>query len=65
MSVKEIETAIAQLTPAELAKLAEWFDRFYAQAWDEQIARDARAGRLDAHIRQARAEHESGRSQPC
>ena len=39
MDVKEIETAIAQLPPAEVAELAEWFADFHAQIWDRQLER--------------------------
>ena len=40
MDVKEIETAIAQLPPAQVAELADWFDEFRARLWDQQIERD-------------------------
>lgn len=50
MSVKDIERAIEQLPPSEVAELSQWFEEFQAQAWDKQIERDARAGRFDAPI---------------
>ena len=37
MSLQDIESAIAQLSPAELAKLSEWFEEFLAREWDKQI----------------------------
>jgi len=40
MDVKEIETAISELPPAQVAELADWFDDFRAQLWDNQIEQD-------------------------
>jgi hypothetical protein len=37
MDVKEIETAITELSPAEIAELADGFDAYRAQLWDQQI----------------------------
>jgi hypothetical protein len=64
MTVKQLESAIAQLRPTELAELAAWFDEFRAKAWDKQIQCDLEAGRLDAVIRQAEQEFEAGRCRP-
>lgn len=64
MTVKDIEQAITQLPPSEVAELAAWFDEFESQLWDEQIERDAKAGRFDTMIDQAKAEYEAGRSKP-
>jgi hypothetical protein len=64
MDIKEIESAIAQLPPSELAKLAKWFEEFQAQAWDVQLERDVKAGRLDALIQEAEQEFERGLCEP-
>ena len=61
MSLKEIETAIEQLPPAELTQLAKWFEEHHARIWDRQIEEDIRAGKLDRLAEQARAEFEAGR----
>ena len=61
MDVKEIETAIAQLPPAKVAELAEWFGEFHAQLWDNQIEHDLKAGRLDSLLEEAENDLESGR----
>lgn len=50
MSVKEIEMAITQLPRSEVAELSRWFEEFEAQIWDEQIARDSKAGRFEELI---------------
>jgi len=64
MNIKEIESAITQLPPADLAELAKWFEEFHAQAWDAQLERDLKAGRLDALIKQAEQEFERGQCEP-
>jgi hypothetical protein len=64
MDIKEIESAIVQLPPSELAELAKWFEEFQARAWDEQLEQDVRGGRLDAMIQQAEQDFEQGRCEP-
>ncbi len=64
MNTEEIESAIAQLPPSEIAKLAEWFHDFQAQVWDGQLERNVYAGRLDALIEQAEQEYKSGQCDP-
>jgi hypothetical protein len=64
MDIKEIESAIAQLPPAEVAELAKWFEEFQAQVWDEQLEQDVKAGRLDGLIEQAEQEFEQGQCEP-
>jgi hypothetical protein len=61
MDVKEIESAIANLPPAKIAELAEWFEEFHAQVWDQQIERDLKAGRLDSLLEEAKQDLESDR----
>lgn len=64
MDIKEIETAIAQLPPSEVAKLARWFEEFHAQMWDKQIEQDEQSGRLDALLEQAAQDFEQGKCEP-
>lgn len=64
MSVKEIEAAISQLSPEELAQFTEWFTEFQATAWDEQLEADAKAGKLDELVREAKADFASGKCKP-
>lgn len=47
MTIQEIERAIADLKPRELARFRQWFEEFDAQAWDEQFEHDAKSGKLD------------------
>jgi hypothetical protein len=64
MDIKEIESAIAQLPPSELAELAKWFEEFQAQLWDEQLEHDMKASRLDALLKEAEQEFEQGQCEP-
>jgi hypothetical protein len=47
-TVPEIEKAIRQLPPGELATFRAWFAEFDAGVWDRQFEEDVAAGRLDA-----------------
>ena len=58
--MKEIESAIAQLSSSDLAELAKWFESFQAQAWDEQIEQHVKAGRLDVLLKKAEQDFEQG-----
>ena len=64
MSVKEIEAAITELPPDQLAALGEWFDEYRADEWDRRIEKDASDGRLDALVREAQADIAAGRTRP-
>lgn len=62
MDVEELEHAVSKLPPEKLAEFSEWFREYLADAWDEQIERDAQAGRLDEKIEQAKEDYEAGRT---
>ena len=64
MDIKEIESAIAQLPPTELAEFAKWFEEFQARVWDEQLEQDVTSGRLDTLIKQAEQDFEQGQCDP-
>ena len=61
-TAEDIEKAIEQLPPQELARLRAWFEAFDAQQFDAAVERDARAGKLDALADEALAAHRAGRS---
>jgi hypothetical protein len=46
-SVKQIESAVARLSPEELAAFRSWFADFDAEAWDREFEKDGAAGRFD------------------
>ena len=47
MSIQELEQAVTQLPPKELARFRRWFDEFDAQIWDKQWEADAESGKLE------------------
>jgi hypothetical protein len=63
-TVDAITTAIAQLPPEQVALVRAWLAEYDENLWDEQIAQDERAGRLEALAEKALAEHRAGRTRP-
>lgn len=61
-TIQEIETAVTQLTPEQLADFRAWFAGYDAQRWDEQFAADAASGRLDALAAEALHDYRAGRT---
>jgi hypothetical protein len=59
-SVEEIQSAIVSLAPEEYVRLREWFIERDWEQWDQQIAADAQAGKLDFLIAEAMAEKAQG-----
>ncbi len=64
MSLQEIEVAITRLSSEERLKLTDWLTEQYNDDWDEQIEEDARAGKLDNVLNEAREEIRKGRTKP-
>ena len=64
MSVDELKNAIAQLSAADIARIAQWFDEFRADQWDRQFEQDVIAGHLDAAGQQANADFDASRCIP-
>jgi hypothetical protein len=62
ITAEDIEKAIEQLDPRELARFRAWFEAFDAREFDAAIERDARAGKLDTLADEALAAHRAGRS---
>ena len=62
MTVLEIEKAITQLSSKDFHRLREWFEEFEAQQWDDQIERDAKAGKLDRIAEQALKDYRAGKA---
>jgi hypothetical protein len=59
--LEKLEQRIQGLSPDELKRFRAWFAEFDAQVWDEQIEADAKAGKLDKLISEARSEYRSGK----
>jgi hypothetical protein len=60
MTVQELEKAIANLSPEELAEFCAWFYEYDMNEWDRQIARDSELGKLDKLIEQAKRDYAEG-----
>jgi len=61
-SVQEIEEAVTQLTPKQLADFRSWFMAFEAQRWDQQLENDISIGRLDSLADEALNDYRAGRT---
>ena len=60
-TVKEIESAVSNLSQDQLAAFRAWFLEFDANAWDKQLEADVAAGRLDALAEEALRDSREGR----
>lgn len=60
--VKDLENAVKQLSEDQLQSFREWFERFDAKKWDEEIKRDSESGRLDSLVSRAIEEHKAGKT---
>ena len=56
-TLDDIEKAVTELPPEQLAKFRAWFEGF-----EQGIERDAKSGRLDQLVEQALADYRSGRA---
>jgi hypothetical protein len=61
--IEDVQKAVEQLSPEDLARFREWFEKFEARLWDEQIVRDLEAGKLDKLLAEVRANDEAGRGE--
>ncbi len=62
--IEQLEKTVSNLSPKDLEQFRAWFLEFDARAWDKQIERDLKAGKLDRLITEARAELEQGKARP-
>jgi hypothetical protein len=63
-TVQEIEMAIARLKPQEIHAVADWLQEYREGLWDKQIEADARAGKLDKLMEEAKQDYQAGRCKP-
>jgi hypothetical protein len=59
---RELEKAVAELPPADLARFRAWFETFDAARFDQKIERDAAAGKLDRLADEAIGDFRKGRA---
>lgn len=62
ITVEDIENAITQLPQKQLRQFRCWYEKFDMDSWDEQIEKDAAAGKLDDLAEAAIADHKAGKS---
>ncbi|MBM4028868.1 MAG: hypothetical protein FJ280_26255 [Planctomycetes bacterium] len=60
--VQKLAREIEELSASELAAFRKWFQEYDSAVWDEQIERDAMAGKFDKLAEKALADHEAGRT---
>ena len=60
-TIQEIERAVSQLPPDDLAIFRAWFAEFDAKVWDREFEEDVAAGRLDALAEEAINDLREGR----
>jgi hypothetical protein len=63
-NVEALERQIEQLTPEEFFELREWLLERDWEAWDRQLGRDIRGGKLEQSAHKARAHRTAGRTKP-
>ena len=61
-TIEDIEKAVAELPPDQLLQFCAWFEAFEAARFDQDIERDAEAGKLDRLAEQALADYRAGRA---
>ncbi len=62
ITIEDIEKAIEQLPKDQLRRFRAWYEEFDSDVWDEQIEKDAAAGKLDSLADAAIADHKAGKS---
>ena len=60
--LEALEKRVSALSAEELAAFRRWFAEFDGVAWDRQIERDAKDGKLDALADEALRDHAGGKS---
>jgi len=60
--LEALEKRVSGLSAEELAEFRQWFAEFDAAAWNRQIERDVKAGKLDAFADEALRAHAAGKS---
>jgi hypothetical protein len=60
--LEALEQSVSALSAEELVEFRRWFSEFDAAAWDRQIERDVKAGKLDTLADEALRDHAAGKS---
>jgi hypothetical protein len=62
--LKTAEKAVESLSEGDFSAFRRWFEEYEAKRFDDQIERDAKAGKLDFLVREALEDHRAGRTRP-
>ncbi len=60
-AVLQLEQAVSQLPPKELARFRKWFEEFDAKIWDKQFEQDVKSGKLDKLANRAITDFRAGK----
>ena len=60
-SIREIQTAVGELSSEEPSVFRAWFAEFDAKVWDQEFEQDVAAGRLEALAEEALRDLREGR----
>ena len=63
-TVREIETAVSQLSQDDFTQFSAWFETFEAEVWDSQFERDVKAGRRKPEERLELLRQKTSRRKP-
>ncbi len=63
-TVKELEKAVTDLSPEQLAEFRAWYEAFDAAMWDKQFEDDVKSGKLDRVAEKAVADYRKGKTKP-
>ncbi len=61
-TIEDVVKAVEQLPQDQLKQFRAWLQEFDSEAWDEQIEKDMKAGKLDTLAKEAIADHQAGKS---
>jgi cytochrome c553 len=62
VSIKMLEKAVSELSEEKLKEFRAWYEAFDAEAWDEQLAQDIAAGKLDHLAERALTDYKAGKA---
>jgi hypothetical protein len=63
-TVAEIESAIKKLKTHDIREVGDWLDELREELWDKQIEADAKAGKLDKLMEEAKKEYRADCCKP-